>query len=123
MALVGLLCAAQIAGGADAAMLWASKVQPLLDVNCVKCHGPLQQKSGLELDTLQMLLKGGDDGAVVVAGKPGRKPAIQKSLPGCRDTHAPEETAYRGRAKCGAGMDHGDGRRAGGNRTQTAPAV
>lgn len=71
-ALALLLSAAVIsfARGADAAALWAGQVQPLFDVQCVKCHGPIEQKSGLELDTPEAVLKGGDDGAVVVPGKP-----------------------------------------------------
>src|SRR5579872_3788896 len=69
-ALCGLFFAAQIAGAADSAAIWTSKIQPLVDANCVKCHGPMQQKSGLELDTIEMLAKGGDDGAVIVPGKP-----------------------------------------------------
>ena len=44
--------------------------QPIFDVNCVKCHGPLDQKSGLELDTAQAALKGSEDGPVIVPGKP-----------------------------------------------------
>src|SRR5262245_57955385 len=58
----------------DAAALWSRKVQPLFDVQCVKCHGPLEQKGGLELDTPEAVLKGGDDGAVVVPGKPADSP-------------------------------------------------
>jgi len=42
---------------ADAAALWTAKVQPLFDVQCVKCHGVLEQKSGLELDTLAAVMK------------------------------------------------------------------
>jgi mono/diheme cytochrome c family protein len=82
------LAAAQIAGATDAAVLWTSKVQPLLDVNCVKCHGPLQQKSGLELDNLEALLKGGDDGAVIVPGKP-LESRLYKNLASDAEQHMP----------------------------------
>src|SRR5262245_3722003 len=61
---------ARLAKGADAAALWSGKVQPLFDVQCVKCHGLLKQKSGLELDTVDGVLRGGDEGAVVLPGKP-----------------------------------------------------
>lgn len=44
------------------------KVQKILDVNCVKCHGVLEQKGGLELDTPSKVMKGGEAGAVVVPG-------------------------------------------------------
>lgn len=63
--------------GADSGALWVSKVQPLFDVHCVKCHGVIEQKGGLELDTLEAVLKGGDEGAVVVAGKPERSRLYQ----------------------------------------------
>src|SRR6187399_1488909 len=57
----------------DAAALWRGTVQPLFDVQCVKCHGPIEQKSGLELDTPEAIFKGGDDGHVVVPGKPDER--------------------------------------------------
>jgi len=88
LALSGFLAAAQIAGATDAAMLWSSKVQPLLDVNCTKCHGVLQQKGGLELDAIETLMKGGDDGAVVVPGKPQDSP-LYKNLAADADPHMP----------------------------------
>lgn len=56
--------------------LWAAtvdfvkEVKPLLELHCVKCHGPERPKGGLRLDTHAGALKGGDDGAALVAGKP-----------------------------------------------------
>ncbi|MEI9892643.1 MAG: c-type cytochrome domain-containing protein [Chthoniobacter sp.] len=82
------LTAAHLAHGTDAAALWSSKVQPLFDVNCVKCHGPLEQKSGLELDTPQAVLKGGEDGAVIVPGKP-EDSALYQNLATKADPHMP----------------------------------
>ena len=64
LALPGLGCAG------DAAALWTGKVQPLFDVQCAKCHGPLEQKGGLELDTPGAIVKGGDEGPAVVPGRP-----------------------------------------------------
>jgi len=55
---------------ADVTTLWTGKVQPIFDIQCVKCHGPIEQKSGLELDTPEAVLKGGDEGAVLIPGKP-----------------------------------------------------
>ncbi|HAB16671.1 MAG TPA: DUF1549 domain-containing protein [Verrucomicrobiota bacterium] len=72
----------------DAAALWAGKVQPLFDVNCVKCHGPIEQKSGLELDTPAAVMKGGDDGIVVVPGKPEESRLYQNLAPH-GDPHMP----------------------------------
>ena len=76
------------ARGEDAAALWARKVQPLFDVQCVKCHGPIEQKSGLELDTPQAVLKGGESGAVVVPGKPDAS-ALFINLAAGADPHMP----------------------------------
>ena len=63
--LAALLAAGSLFGADDANTLWAQKVQQLLDENCVKCHGTLKQKSGLELDTLEGVLKGSEDGAII----------------------------------------------------------
>ncbi|MFM7864910.1 MAG: c-type cytochrome domain-containing protein, partial [Planctomycetaceae bacterium] len=59
-----------VAVSQDAAALWSQQVQPLFDQYCVKCHGPLEQHSGLELDSVAAVLRGADGGAVVVPGKP-----------------------------------------------------
>ena len=83
-----LAFAAPLSRGADAGALWAGKIQPLLDANCVKCHGVLEQKSGLELDNLEAVLKGGDEGAVVVPGKPEQS-RLYKYLAPDSDPHMP----------------------------------
>ena len=74
--------------GADAATLWSTQVQPLFDVQCVKCHGPIEQKSGLELDNPEAILKGGDDGAVIIPGNP-EKSRLYKYLSPDSDPHMP----------------------------------
>jgi len=85
-----VLLAADHAGGADPAALWSGKVQPLLDLQCVKCHGPIDQHGGLELDTPAAVLKGGDDGAVVVPGQPEASRLFQ-NLAADADQHMPPE--------------------------------
>jgi len=82
---LGLLYGAQ---GADPSEVWARKVQPLFDVQCVKCHEPIERKSGLELDSPAGILKGGDDGAVVVPGEPEKSRLYQYLAPDA-DPHMP----------------------------------
>lgn len=82
------LSVAPFARADDAATLWARKVQPLFDIQCVKCHGPIEQKSGLELDTPEAILKGGDSGAVIVPGKPEASILYQQLAPDA-DPHMP----------------------------------
>lgn len=72
----------------EASALWANKIQPLFDVQCSKCHGPIQQKSGLELDTPEAVLKGGDEGPAVVPGKPEESRLYQYLAPDS-DPHMP----------------------------------
>ncbi len=74
--------------GADAGTLWSTKVRPLFDVHCVKCHGPIEQKSGLELDTPESVLKGGDEGAVVIPGDAAKSRLYQYLAVGA-DPHMP----------------------------------
>ncbi len=74
--LLSLIAAAPLLGADDARALWTGGVQALLDQHCVKCHGPLKKKSALELDTVEAVLKGNEDGAVVVPGKPDESPLI-----------------------------------------------
>jgi mono/diheme cytochrome c family protein len=73
-----LLAAATVTAGPPAGAslsdqaFYARKVQPILAANCFACHSHKEKKSkgGLMLDSRGAVLLGGDDGAVVVAGKP-----------------------------------------------------
>ncbi|HZJ14428.1 MAG TPA: DUF1549 domain-containing protein, partial [Chthoniobacteraceae bacterium] len=53
--------------GGDA---FLTRVWPLLDRACVKCHGAEKQKGELRLDSREAALKGGDTGPAVVPGHP-----------------------------------------------------
>lgn len=81
------LAAAQVAA-ADPAALWSGSVRALFDLHCVKCHGPIEQKSGLELDTPEAVLKGGDEGKAVVPGDP-EKSRLYQFLASGAETHMP----------------------------------
>lgn len=48
---------------------YSRDIKPILKERCFACHGALQQKAGLRLDTGAMLRRGGDGGPAVVAGK------------------------------------------------------
>src|SRR5215468_3734387 len=74
-----LLIAASAGGASQALGQVASPnferdVAPILSANCWKCHGADKRQAGLDLRTLPAMLKGGDDGPVLVKG------AADKSL-------------------------------------------
>ena len=64
--------AAETTSAPTAAQLefFEKEVRPVLIDNCYKCHGPKKQKSGLRVDSRELILKGGEVGPVVVPGKP-----------------------------------------------------
>src|SRR5438067_10595376 len=49
---------------------YAKQVKPFLAKYCLECHNALDAKGGLVMDSFQALLKGGDNGPVIVPGKP-----------------------------------------------------
>jgi mono/diheme cytochrome c family protein len=50
----------------------AQQVTALFRQRCVKCHGPLRPKQGLNLSTLRGVARGGKSGAAVVPGRPDK---------------------------------------------------
>jgi molybdenum cofactor synthesis domain-containing protein len=50
-------------------VVFTDLVAPVLAADCVSCHGPAKVQGGLRLDTSDGLLKGGDNGRVVTAGR------------------------------------------------------
>src|SRR5262245_39458036 len=54
-----------------------AKIRPVLVEHCFKCHGPEKTSGGLRLDSRASLLRGGQSGAVVVAGRPEKSLLLQ----------------------------------------------
>jgi len=46
-----------------------NEVKPIFESSCTRCHGRGRTKGGLQLDTRETLMKGGDSGAAIVPGK------------------------------------------------------
>lgn len=51
---------------------YAQQINPILDANCVSCHGQSKTSGGLRLDSYDALIKGGKGGPVIVAGQPDK---------------------------------------------------
>jgi mono/diheme cytochrome c family protein len=66
------------------------KVRPILVEQCYKCHGPEKQKGALRVDSRAAILKGTDEGPVIVAGKPEESEFI-KSLRHTGNSKMPEK--------------------------------
>ena len=49
---------------------YTTRVKPIFDSNCARCHGGLNRRGGLNMDTRAGFLKGGHDGSVLVPGDP-----------------------------------------------------
>src|SRR5205823_9815868 len=52
-------------------------VKPLLKAKCYACHGGLQQKARLRLDTAESIRKGGRSGPAVIPGKSSESVLIE----------------------------------------------
>src|SRR5215831_17476860 len=64
------------AAGKDAGEFFETHVRPVLAKNCFACHTN-SKMGGLQLDSRDHLLKGGNDGPVVVPGDPDQSVLIQ----------------------------------------------
>jgi len=54
---------------AQAPSSFSKDIQPILEQNCVNCHGPSMQSSRLNLSTLEGALRGGARGSAIVPGR------------------------------------------------------
>src|SRR5438876_450647 len=71
---------------------FAKQIQPLLQQNCVKCHGPEKQKAKLRLDSKEAAMKGGKDGVIIVAGDADKSEMYRRiTLPKGNDDVMPNE--------------------------------
>ncbi len=58
------------------------EVRSILAHNCHSCHGPSKSKGELRLDKRELVMQGGENGPIIVAGSPGKSEMIRRiSLP------------------------------------------
>ncbi len=69
---------------------YVREVKPVLAKRCYACHGAFKQKSGLRVDTVVSLKRGGDSGPAVVAGNSGES-LIVEAIAGADDWRMPPE--------------------------------
>jgi hypothetical protein len=50
-------------------LTYEKDIRPIFEASCFRCHGEQKPKADLRLDSLASVLKGGEDGKVVVAGE------------------------------------------------------
>jgi len=71
---------------------FALHVAPLLTRSCVSCHKPEKHKGGLQLDTYEHLMRGGEDGVVIVPGSPKTSELLRRvRLPASDDDSMPSD--------------------------------
>ena len=74
--------------GASPAPPDPAMVMRLLKTDCLSCHNDAKRKGGLALTSREAMLKGGEEGVVVIEGKPEESTLIQ-SLAAGADPHMP----------------------------------
>lgn len=55
-------------------------ILPILKERCFSCHGPKKSKGELRLDSLEGINAGGENGKVLVAGKPDESPLYKLTI-------------------------------------------
>lgn len=93
---IRLSLAALIAGLApvftNAAVDFEKDVQPILEANCIRCHGPGKVKGNLRLHTREDMIKGGDIDAAIEEGNPDHSLMVERMLlPVTDDERMPQE--------------------------------
>jgi formylglycine-generating enzyme required for sulfatase activity/mono/diheme cytochrome c family protein len=59
---------------------FTKEIKPILEQNCIKCHGEEQKRGGLRLHTKAAAIVGGDTGATLVPGKSKDSPLFTSTI-------------------------------------------
>ncbi len=78
VAMLAIVCAASVGLAADARVDYETHIKPMLRERCFSCHGALKQKSGLRLDTVELMLRGGETGPVITRGDVSKSLLIER---------------------------------------------
>lgn len=56
---------------------YSSKVRPIFQANCFRCHAGMNRRGGLNMSTRAGLMKGGKDGVVIIPGNDAKSLLIK----------------------------------------------
>jgi mono/diheme cytochrome c family protein/uncharacterized membrane protein len=62
------------------AVAYTEVIQPIFNSKCISCHGVNKQKGKLRLDLPDLIMKGGKDGVIIMAGKADESELIKRIL-------------------------------------------
>jgi hypothetical protein len=74
------LCLLVLPGAALAEPDFYRDVFPFLKTNCVSCHNKTTTKAGLNMETPELMIKGGDSGPSIIPGKSAESLIVTASL-------------------------------------------
>lgn len=63
---------------ADPEAYWRAQVEPLIDKACLKCHAGVMQQGGLDMRSLDTILRGGGSGPAMIPGKPAESRILSR---------------------------------------------
>lgn len=58
-------------------ILYADLIAPILEQRCVQCHKEGKSKGGVRMETYELLMKGGKNGAIITPGDPAKSLLIR----------------------------------------------
>jgi mono/diheme cytochrome c family protein len=71
---------------------YAKRIHPILDANCVACHGASKTEGGLRVDSYELMMKGGKDGPVISPRSAEKSILLQRvTLPADNQHFMPSE--------------------------------
>jgi len=76
--LFAVAAATQAAAADDGLAVYAERVRPLFAEQCFACHGGLKQEGGLRLDTVGLMLEGGESGAAIAKENPDESLLLER---------------------------------------------
>lgn len=78
LSVCGLGLTANVCLAADDRVDYGKEIKPILRKRCFACHGALKQRAGLRLDTVELMIRGGDSGAVIAPGDPSNSILLER---------------------------------------------
>ena len=78
--LAGLVSALSVSGLRAAETDFYRDVYPFLKANCISCHNKTTTKAGLNMETPELMIKGGDSGPSIVPGDSEKSILVEASI-------------------------------------------